>query len=64
MISNNKSHHCETLHKPVKVKIGDGTILEAAKIGYIKVYFLVYGKRSEVTLTKVFYLKQKGRKTY
>ena len=34
---------CETLNKPVKVKIGDGTILEATKFGDIKVYFLVYG---------------------
>ena len=48
---------CETLNKPVKVKIGDGTILEATKIGN-KVYFLVYGKRSEVTLTNVFYVKE------
>ena len=30
---------CETLNKPVKVKIG-----EATKIGDIKVYFLFYGK--------------------
>ena len=49
---------CETLNKHVKVKIGDGTILEATKIGDIKAYFLVYGKRFEVTLTNVFYVKE------
>lgn len=49
---------CEILNKPVKVKIGDGTILEAIKIGNIKTNFLVYGKNSEVTLTNVFYVKE------
>ncbi|CAK1600453.1 unnamed protein product [Parnassius mnemosyne] len=49
---------CEILNKPVKVKIGDGTILEATKIGNIKTYFLVYGQKSEVTLTNVFFCKR------
>ena len=56
--SNEYFDSCETLNKPVKVKIGDGTILEATKFGDIKVYFLVYGKRSEVTLTNVFCIKE------
>ncbi|CAB3248534.1 unnamed protein product [Arctia plantaginis] len=49
---------CETLEKPVKVKIGDGTILEATKVGNIETYFRVYGKKCEVMLTKVFYVKR------
>ncbi|CAG4974137.1 unnamed protein product [Colias eurytheme] len=49
---------CEILNKPVKVKIGDGTILEATKIGNIKTYFLVYGQKIEVTIKNVFYVKE------
>jgi len=49
---------CETLKKSVKVKIGDGRILEATKVGNIKTCFLIYGQNSEVTLTNVFYVKE------
>ncbi|GBP39089.1 Copia protein [Eumeta japonica] len=38
---------CETLKKPVKVKIGDGRILEARKVGNIKANFLVYGENQK-----------------
>lgn len=48
----------ETLTTPVKVKVGDGRILEASKVGSIKTNFQVYGKLSEVTITKVFYVKE------
>lgn len=49
---------CETLKKPVKVKIGDGRILEATKVGDINAYFSVYGENSEVKLTNVFYVQE------
>ncbi|CAH2088679.1 unnamed protein product [Euphydryas editha] len=49
---------CESLTKPIKVKIGDGTILETLKVGNIKTYFPVYGSQIEVTLTNVFYVPQ------
>jgi len=38
------------LEKSVKVKIGDGRILEATKVGNIKTYFLIYGQNSEVSI--------------
>ncbi|CAH2097575.1 unnamed protein product [Euphydryas editha] len=45
---------CESLTKPIKVKIGNGTILETLKVANIKTYFPVYGSQIEVTLTNVF----------
>ncbi|KAF2902233.1 hypothetical protein ILUMI_03950 [Ignelater luminosus] len=59
IINNDKYFdRCEILQKPIKVKIGDGSTLEATKVGNIKVFFTVYGHKSEVTLTNVFYVKQ------
>lgn len=50
--------NCETLKNPVKVKIGDGRMLEATKVGNIKAYFSVYGQRSEIELKNVFYVQE------
>jgi len=45
------------LEKSVKVKIGDGRILEATKVGNIKICFLIYGQ-TEATLKNVFFVKE------
>ncbi|KMQ84192.1 rna-dependent dna polymerase [Lasius niger] len=46
------------LKKPIDVKLGDGRILKATKIGNIKTTFQIYAKDSEVTLYNVFYVKE------
>uniref|UniRef100_A0A2A4K3T3 Endonuclease n=1 Tax=Heliothis virescens TaxID=7102 RepID=A0A2A4K3T3_HELVI len=46
------------LKNPVKVKVGDGRMLEATKVGDIKLYFPVYGSRTYVTVRNVFYVKE------
>ena len=46
-----------TLKDPIKVKVGDGRMLEATKIGNIIVSFPVYKTDSIVTLKNVFYVK-------
>ncbi|KAJ8706101.1 hypothetical protein PYW07_010878 [Mythimna separata] len=56
----NSDEHFErsvTLKNPIKVKVGDGRMLEATKVGDIKLYFPVYGSRSYVNVTNVFYVK-------
>ena len=35
------------------VKVGDGRTLQATKIGDIQATFLVYGNKSQITLTNV-----------
>lgn len=45
------------LKKPVQVKVGDGRMLEATKVGDIKMHFLVYGSKSYITVRNVFYVK-------
>lgn len=57
----NSDEHFErsvVLKNPVKVKVGDGRLLEATKVGDIKVYFHVYNSRSYVTVKNVFYVKE------
>jgi len=48
---------CVTLKEPMSVKVGNGRVLQATKIGNIKTLFEVFHKKSEVTLTNVFYVK-------
>lgn len=46
-----------TLDRPVEVKLGDGRMLKATKIGRIKAIFPVYENNVEITLYNVFYVK-------
>jgi hypothetical protein len=46
-----------SLEKPIDVKLGDGRILRATKLGKVKANFEVYNKRSEITLHNVFYVE-------
>jgi len=48
---------CVTLKEPMSVKVGDGCVLQATKIGNIKTLFQVYHRNSEVTLTNVYYVE-------
>jgi hypothetical protein len=59
-IINTDEHYdaCETLNTPVKVRIGDGTLLEATKVGNITAYFPVYGNNSQITLKNVFFVRE------
>ena len=45
------------LKHPLSVKVGDGRTLQATKIGDIKAIFLMYGNKSQITLTNVFYVE-------
>lgn len=42
----------------MKVKLGDGRILEATTVGNIEAYFPVYEENSEVNLKNIFYVKE------
>ena len=62
VINNDKYFYDSmTLEEPIKVKIGDGNVLKATKIGDVICYFLVYGKRVKVRLPNVFYVKEMNR---
>ena len=62
-IINNESYYSNSviLENPIDVKIGNGTILKATKIGEVIVYFLVNNQKVEVKLTNVFYVKEMDR---
>jgi len=46
-----------TLKNPTNVKVGDGRILQATKIGQIEAIFQVYNCKTKVTIPNVFYVK-------
>lgn len=54
IIHNDK--YFSTLHEPMNVKVGDGWILLATKIGCVKAFFPVYDKQVCITLNNVFYV--------
>lgn len=59
-IINNDTYY-ETfmsLTEPTKVKVGDGRILEATKVGNIRLNFKVYGSLSQILLKNVFFVKE------
>lgn len=49
------------LEKPVDVKLGDGRIVTATKIGRINTSFQIYNRDCQVTLYNVFYVKEMKR---
>jgi len=51
-------NRCVILKESIKVRVRDGRILEATKIGSIETYFTVNRRDSQVTLKNVFYVKQ------
>jgi len=51
-------NRCVILKEPIKVRVGDGRMLEATKIGNIETYFTVNSRDIQVTLKNVFYVKQ------
>lgn len=59
-IINNEKYfnECITLKEPINVKVGDGRILKATKIGKVNTLFPVYNKKVKVTLLNVFYVKE------
>lgn len=59
-IINNEKYfnECITLNEPINVKVGDGRILKATKIGKVNTLFPVYNKKVKVTLLNVFYVKE------
>jgi len=46
------------LKKPIDVKLGDGRIVKATKIGNIKTTFQTNAKDNEITIYNVFYVKE------
>lgn len=45
------------LDKPVDVKLGDGRIMKATKVGRIRTFFIVNDREVEVTLRNVFFVR-------
>jgi len=43
------------------VKIGDGRVLKATKVGNIQNYFIAYGNKMEIKISNVFYVKEMDR---
>ena len=52
---------CETLKQPIDVKIADGKILKATKVGKVISYFSVYEYFVPIEITNVFYVENMDR---
>lgn len=48
---------CVVLKKPISVKLRDSRTLVSTKVARITTFFQVYGRKSEITLFNVFYVK-------
>jgi len=62
-IINNESYFTNfvCLKNPINIKVGDGRFVQATKIGNIQTYFLTYGKRMNIKISNVFYVRQIDR---
>lgn len=49
---------CIQLKEPVNVKVGDGRVLKATKVGNVVSYFQVYDKKEEINIVNVFFVKE------
>lgn len=58
-IINDDSYFSESLNlkNPINVKVGDGRILKGTKVGKVCTHFIVHGKRIQITISNVFYVK-------
>ena len=45
------------LKEPINVKVGDGRILKATKVGHVNSKFKTFNKEIEIELKNVFYVK-------
>lgn len=54
IINNDKYYrNCIILKEPVNVKVGDGRVLKATKVGTVLMYFQVYGKKEKVNIANI-----------
>lgn len=62
-IINNDNYYSnfENLQVPIDVKIGDGKILKATKVGSVFIHSQVYQNKIEIELKKVFFVEQMDR---
>lgn len=62
-IINNASYFDDyvNLKTPIDVKIGDGKILKATKIGKIETDFVVNNNKMPINISNVFYVKEMDR---
>jgi len=62
-IINNESYFTNyiCLKNPINVKVGDGRSVQATKVGNIQTYFLIYGKRMNIRISNVFYVREMDR---
>lgn len=62
VINNDKYfHEFKTLQNPICVKVGDGRMLKATKIGNVICNFILRDRTTEVTINDVFYVKEMDR---
>ena len=62
-VINNDKYFSDSviLKQPVNVKIGDGKILKATKVGNVISYFPVYNRKIQIKMSNVFYVKEMNR---
>ena len=62
-IINNESYFTNYVYlkNPINVKIGDGRSVQATKVGQVQTYFLIYGKRMNIKISNVFYVREMDR---
>jgi len=54
-------HVCTDLKNPINAKVGDERSIQATKVGNIQTYFLTYGKRMNIKISNVFYVREIAR---
>jgi len=62
-IINNESYFTNyvCLKNPINVKVRDGISVQATKVGNIQIYFLTYGKKINIKISNVFYVREMDR---
>jgi len=58
-IVNNESYfrNYVCLKNLIRTKVSDGRSEQATKVGNIQTYFLIYGKRMNIKISNVFYVR-------
>ena len=62
-VINNENYFSDAivLKEPINVKVGDGRILKATKVGHVKGKFKTYNQKINIKLQNVFYVKDMDR---
>ena len=63
-VINNENYFYEFVHlkEPIKVKVGDGRILKATKVGCVNSKFKVFNKAINIEMKDVFLVEEMDKK--